>query len=299
MEEASSFEPLVITLNDPCYQPYSIEVDKSITPIFWANVFTYFIGFPVDYFTGALWDYPPVVTIPLLANDNATANCNALTQTATAPQILPSIPRHVLKKNRISAGFTAKTHSQRYADSYSGFGSYLEYAYALDSEFMVSLRVQANHTSDYVSNCDSCSVDIRTDQRMYAISLRHYLNLSTNFYAGLGVAHIFVDQWYNAYDFNIIKGTNPPTNNNYSELIRAQNDAIYLDVGWQSRDSSLSFNINTMFDLADLRLGGNDLKYRDKDLTYYDNKIGGKLASNRFLNAGVISNVNLGMTLAF
>lgn len=60
----SSYEPVSISVVDKCYAPITIEVNKHITPSFWANILFY-PAFVVDIVTGKYWKYDSTVTVPL------------------------------------------------------------------------------------------------------------------------------------------------------------------------------------------------------------------------------------------
>ena len=61
----SDHEGWQIMVTDPCYEPSTINLKRSIAPIYWANIIN-IIGFPIDYFDGMLWKYDPVQTIPTI-----------------------------------------------------------------------------------------------------------------------------------------------------------------------------------------------------------------------------------------
>ncbi|MCF6334439.1 MAG: hypothetical protein L3J12_01695, partial [Spirochaetales bacterium] len=107
----SSFETLSITLTDPCFKTISVDVGKIIHLSYWANVFTYFVGFPLDYISGYMWKYDKSVYIPLMPNNNPSEACvqqYAKTQTdLSAPLKLDSFKTH-----RLAAGFLMQTSSR-------------------------------------------------------------------------------------------------------------------------------------------------------------------------------------------
>lgn len=285
----SSFKPLRIAVSDPCFMSQSIIVNKSIDPAYWANIFTYFIGFPVDYMSGHMWDYDFNVNLPLTPVNDASIECGSQNKTPLNLVANP-IPKPIFKRHKISWGFGSKTHSKRYPDAYSGFGTFLEYVYMLNREFMLSVRFQANSSSEfYYDDCLSyCYADIYTDQEVYALSLRRYITPASNFYTGLGVAQVNIEQEYWGDNFIFTDST-----------ISAQTSAIFLDLGWQTRDGRLTLSVNGMVDFSDLRLSSPSFKYDDEDLSKYEGKHRRTEAINRFRNAGIISNVNLGLTITF
>lgn len=60
----SSWSGITIKVVDPCYEPSSFEVPKSLTRSFWANlIFVY--GFIVDPVTGYLFNYDDKVEVPV------------------------------------------------------------------------------------------------------------------------------------------------------------------------------------------------------------------------------------------
>ena len=291
---ASSFTPLKITVDDPCYLAKTVRVDTSLEPIFWANIFNAFYGMPLDYLTGSMWSYSPQVNIPLVEGSTASEDCID-TNYKLSNFSSYEIPEPTLGKHRISMGWTSKTHSKRYKDSYKGTGVFFEYLYYLNREFMLSTRFQANSSNEYYYsdsiNCRArCYTDIQTDQIAYTFAIRHYINTNSNFYAGLGVAQVYVDQTYYEDGMYVI-------NDDYT--VSAQASTIFLDLGWQPRNNRLSVQINAMIDFADLRLSSPSFNYDDEDLSSYDNKIRETEAINRFRNAGIISNINIGLAYQF
>ncbi|RYZ84423.1 MAG: hypothetical protein EOP04_18020 [Proteobacteria bacterium] len=69
----STFQDVMITVDDVCYDPSATVVSKQITPSFWANIFNGGWGFLVDPFTGSMWIYDSQVSVPV----NQKANCLA------------------------------------------------------------------------------------------------------------------------------------------------------------------------------------------------------------------------------
>ncbi|MBM3579628.1 MAG: hypothetical protein FJX34_02500 [Alphaproteobacteria bacterium] len=61
----STFNPTTITVVDKCYENRTIEIGKSITPAFWANVFNYCVGCIIDPLTGAMWKLDNNTLVPL------------------------------------------------------------------------------------------------------------------------------------------------------------------------------------------------------------------------------------------
>jgi len=55
-----------IRVVDPCYDNTVMEVNKSVTPSFWANIFWFYgvlIGMGVDTITGKMWKYDSMVLV--------------------------------------------------------------------------------------------------------------------------------------------------------------------------------------------------------------------------------------------
>ncbi len=61
----STFNPTTITVVDKCYENRTVEITKSITPSFWANIFNYCIGCVIDPLTGAMWKLDNNTLVPL------------------------------------------------------------------------------------------------------------------------------------------------------------------------------------------------------------------------------------------
>ena len=61
----STFNPTTITVVDKCYENRTIEINKSIAPSFWANIFNYCIGCVIDPLTGAMWKMDGNTLVPL------------------------------------------------------------------------------------------------------------------------------------------------------------------------------------------------------------------------------------------
>ena len=65
VENPSTFKPLEIKTIDKCYYPSTTKVHASITPSFWANILLGgIIGIGVDAFSGYMWKYDNMVSIP-------------------------------------------------------------------------------------------------------------------------------------------------------------------------------------------------------------------------------------------
>ncbi len=60
----SSWAGIEIRVVDPCYEPSTFEVPRSLTRSFWANlVFVY--GFLIDPLTGYIWNYDDRIEVPV------------------------------------------------------------------------------------------------------------------------------------------------------------------------------------------------------------------------------------------
>ncbi len=282
----SSFEELSITLIDPCFKSFSVDVGKTIHPSYWANIFTYFIGFPLDYFSGYMWKYDKSVHIPLIPNDNLSETCASQyteTQTITSrPLKLNSFKTH-----RIGAGFLVQPPSRRYSDDETSGGFFLEYNYLLNREFIVSLKYQFS-TNNYIieNDCNKsffqCPDTISTDQKSLSFSLRHYISPETNFYTGLGVARTSVEQNIDYY-----ANVNEKASSN-------TNASIFLDFGWQARGQA-SLHINASIDLAELYLTNPG----SKSDRHPNNRLSARKASELIKGASLISGISVGFTLGF
>lgn len=72
--EPSSFNPVKISVQDDCYEPTEYNVNKTIAPSYWANLFNVY-GFLIDPFTGAMWKYNSAASVPVTEKKNGNSNC--------------------------------------------------------------------------------------------------------------------------------------------------------------------------------------------------------------------------------
>lgn len=64
----SSFRNTVIKVNDKCYEPTEVIVNKSLSPSFFANILWLHlspIAASIDYLTGSIWKMDSNVAVPL------------------------------------------------------------------------------------------------------------------------------------------------------------------------------------------------------------------------------------------
>jgi hypothetical protein len=75
--EPSTFKGVGIQIMDDCYDPSVMEVNKGVTPSFWANVFNFGSGFLIDALTGSMWKYSNQVSVPVTEKHDKPANCKS------------------------------------------------------------------------------------------------------------------------------------------------------------------------------------------------------------------------------
>jgi hypothetical protein len=65
----STFNEVIIDVQDECYQPLSVRVGKTITASYWANIFNIY-GFFIDPLSGAMWKLDSQVAVPAQEIEN-------------------------------------------------------------------------------------------------------------------------------------------------------------------------------------------------------------------------------------
>jgi len=291
--QPSSFEPMLIKVNDPCYLSGVTNVKTTIKPIYWANLFTYFIGFPVDYMTGHMWRYDDVVTIPVTPTEDNAIDCQEKPIVTVEKKQAPKIYTPRFQPHRISAGFIKSVASSR-AGTITGDdgGFYIEYSYRLDTEFMTNIKYQYGSSGENY-DCPGtfenyCNLDINTEQMALSFSLRHYLTPKSSFYAGIGGAQIFIQQ-----------DTRSFSNAHFNDRSEARTSNIFLDFGWQPRSSKAGLHINGTIDLADIHLSSPTLKHTKTEISPNQTEYTRQKADGLFRHASIISNISLGVVLSF
>lgn len=61
----SSSQDVRVTVNQDGYLRATTVVERSISPAYWFNALNVY-GFIIDYFTGNMWVYEPVVRVPMI-----------------------------------------------------------------------------------------------------------------------------------------------------------------------------------------------------------------------------------------
>jgi hypothetical protein len=75
--EPSTFKGVSIMVQDDCYDPTQLNVNTSIAPSYWANIFNAGYGFLIDPFTGAMWKYNNMVSVPVNEKREKPASCKS------------------------------------------------------------------------------------------------------------------------------------------------------------------------------------------------------------------------------
>jgi hypothetical protein len=65
----STFNPTEIKVVDKCYDNLTIQINRSIAPSFYANIFNYCLGCIIDPLTGAMWKLNNHTIVPLTKRD--------------------------------------------------------------------------------------------------------------------------------------------------------------------------------------------------------------------------------------
>ena len=66
----STFNSTEIKVTDKCYEDTLVEINQTIDPSFYANVFNYGVGFFIDPLTGAMWKLNHHTVVPLTKREN-------------------------------------------------------------------------------------------------------------------------------------------------------------------------------------------------------------------------------------
>ena len=61
----STFNPTEIRVSDKCYEGTIVQINRSVAPSFYANIFNYGVGFIIDPLTGAMWKLNSHTIVPL------------------------------------------------------------------------------------------------------------------------------------------------------------------------------------------------------------------------------------------
>lgn len=62
-----------IRLESECYNQQSLSINKTLRGSYWLNLFNV-VGFFVDYATGAMWEYPAKVHMPMSKNETCASD---------------------------------------------------------------------------------------------------------------------------------------------------------------------------------------------------------------------------------
>ncbi len=65
----STFNPTEVRVTDKCYEGTIVQVNRSIAPSFYANIFNYCLGCIIDPLTGAMWKLNNHTIVPLSKSD--------------------------------------------------------------------------------------------------------------------------------------------------------------------------------------------------------------------------------------
>lgn len=284
----SSFEPLSIQVIDPCFKPMYIDTHKSVHPSYWANVFTYFLGFPIDYITGYMWSYDKNLAVPLAPIENTDTNCTKNIKNNPSPSPPPSFFKNEPKKHQISTGIIVQTPSNRYDTEDVDAGFFVEYNHQFHNELMSSIKWSYGSSNvEHAYDCNNtlwlCYDNIQTNTHTLAFSLRHYINKTTNFYAGLGIAQNFISQKIGYAE---------------SDQTSATSSSTFFSLGWQARRNSPSLHLNATIDFAELHLATPELYYYNRRSDRHDKALN-KKADSLLQSATLTSHISLGFTLGF
>lgn len=282
----SSFDAFTVKVTDPCFKPYSININKSIHPSYWANVFTYFVGFPLDYVSGYMWEYDKSTTLALYPSDDSSDICSKKIAALTSELIAPNLKKPP-NKHQISAGLIVQAYSKRFNAAEPSAGFFVEYSQRLHSELMSTVKwAYDSGNSEYNYDCQrfwSCSTNIETRAHSFELSLRHYINTKTNFYAGLGVAQYFISQ-------EIGYSANSKTS--------ATSSSSFFSLGWQTRRHKPALHFNATIDFAELHLASPKLNYYDERPVISNKSLANK-ADTLLKNAAMSSHISIGFTAGF
>mgnify|MGYP001292416600 CR=1 FL=1 len=59
----STFKDVEVVIEDECFEPITVNVSKTVTAAYWANIFNIY-GFFIDPLTGYMWKLDSQVTVP-------------------------------------------------------------------------------------------------------------------------------------------------------------------------------------------------------------------------------------------
>ncbi len=250
----SSFSDLTITLDDPCYAPGFAIIEKKITPSTWLNWFSaplYFVGFPVDYFTGRMWKYNEHLTMPVqslktCSEDQMTVDnkvSDRLYQTSFS-QLSKRKPKNLLGFNWF---LTNSVDTRIKGNQATNLG--ISYIRRINSENMINIAYKRSNRN----TCIYCGSYRSTTQTSMLLSLRQYLTPTSDFYAGLGGAIVGVQQRSVQY-FN---SANKPLSQWEDRFT-----TVFIEAGWLMRKGSFVYSANGVLDFSDIGLNVPSLSNR-------------------------------------
>lgn len=244
---ASSFNDLVVVVDDPCFEPLRYVVGKSPQPVYFLNLLNLH-GLYIDYFSGRMWQYDQHVVVPTHARSAHTEDCttkliSAAPLPSEQPPVIPltlgDIPRP--RRHELGIGMAPlRIHTRD-----ENRGKFIHYNFQATDFYRFQLRVLLNSNYDYVFK--EYWLDNYQTFFSAAIQVTPFPTQGIYFGAGVGAASLRL-----TYNVSYSNSSYNNYQNASSVELSGTSTPFFFELGWKSRGR---INVNVFANISLQTLG--------------------------------------------
>lgn len=182
----SIFRGFNLSVDDPCYAPLQQSVRKSVTPLYFLNVFNIY-GFGIDFLTGYMFNYENAVTLPVRRRVES-GDCGPGASLATTP--FPMQVAVAQREPKFDLGVALGSIQSDSSELYPLFSASAEINYFVMPRLTLGIQI-ANASGDVTDYLGRAPVTV--SQSSLLVSAHHFLRDYGGLYVGVATGYRALD----------------------------------------------------------------------------------------------------------